>query len=80
MDTVTVQNWKRSITYHPHSVETVTSVEDIQRIVKDKARFPAPVRAKGSHHSTTRCVVAEGGTVLDMTRFNKILSIDRSRC
>lgn len=80
MDSITVQNWKRSITYHPHSVETITSVEDIQRIVKDKARFPTPVRAKGSHHSTTRCVVAEGGTVLDMTQYSKILKIDKERC
>jgi len=80
MATVTVRNWKRSITYQAHSVETITGVEDIQRIVKDPARYPAPVRAKGSHHSTTRCVVAEGGTVLDMTRLNRILSIDRERC
>ena len=80
MDSITVQNWKRSITYHPHSVETITSVEDIQRIVNDKARYPTPVRAKGSHHSTTRCVVAEGGTVLDMTQLNKILNIDKKRC
>ena len=80
MAAVTVSNWKHSITYHPHSVETITGVEDIRRIVKDAARYLAPVRARGSHHSTTRCVVADGGTVLDMTRFNRILNIDRERC
>lgn len=80
MDTVTVQNWKRSITYHPRSVEKIAGVEDIQRIVKDPARYPTPVRAKGSHHSTTRCVVAEGGTVLDMSGFAKILNIDKDKC
>ncbi len=62
MARVKVQNWKRSITYHANSVETVTSVEDIQRIMKDSEGYPSPVRVKGSHHSTTRCVVAEGGT------------------
>ena len=77
MARVKVQNWKRSITYHANSVETVTSVEDIQRIMKDSEGYPSPVRVKGSHHSTTRCVVAEGGTVLDMSGFNKILNIDK---
>jgi hypothetical protein len=79
MARVKVQNWKRSITYHAYSVETVTSVEDIQRIVKDSECYPSPVRVKGSHHSTTRCVVAEGGTVLDMSGFNKILNIDKDK-
>ena len=64
MARVKVQNWKRSITYHANSVETVTSVEDIQRIVKVSERYPSPARVKGSHHSTTRCVVAEGCTAL----------------
>ncbi len=77
MASVKVQNWKGSITYHANSIEVVRSVEDIQRIVADRDRYPGPVRAKGSHHSTTRCVVAEGGTVLDMTQFDKILEIDR---
>jgi len=35
----------------------VESVDDIVRIVTDTARYPSPVRAKGSHHSTTRCIV-----------------------
>lgn len=77
---VEVQNWKRSITYQAHSVEAIASVGDIQRIVRDTTRYPTPVRVKGSHHSTTRCVVAEGGTVLDMSGFNKILSIDKDKC
>ncbi len=72
-----VQNWKRSITYHPHSVETVASAADIQAIVRDRERYPSPVRVKGSHHSTTRCVVADGGTVVDVTGMNRIVAIDR---
>ena len=76
MSNVEIQNWKREITYHAHSLEIAESVEDIIRIVKDTERYPSPVRAKGSHHSTTRCVVAEGGTVIDLTRMNKILEID----
>ena len=74
---VRVQNWKRSITYNANSVEKIRSVEDLQRIVTDPERYPSPVRAKGSHHSTTRCVVAEGGTVCDMMDLNRIIEIDK---
>ncbi|MCQ0090829.1 FAD-binding protein [Roseovarius sp. M141] len=78
MPRVRVQNWKRSITYHANSVERINSAEDLQRIVSDTQRYPSPVRAKGSHHSTTRCVVAEAGTVCDMSGMNKILKIDKA--
>ncbi len=77
MPDVKLQNWKREITYYAHSVECAHSVDDIVRIVKDTQRYPSPVRGKGSHHSTTDCVVAEGGTVIDVTRMNRILNIDR---
>lgn len=76
MAQVRLQNWKREITYHAHSVEIARSVDDIVRIVKGRGTYPGPVRVKGSHHSTTRCVVNEGGTVIDMTRMDKILNID----
>ena len=76
MGQVQVQNWKRSITYVANSVEVVHGVDDIIRIVKDRERFPSPVRVKGSHHSTTHCIVAEQGTVVDVTQMNKILDID----
>lgn len=76
MSMVKVQNWKRSISYFANSVEVVQSVDDIVRIVKDRAQYPSPVRVKGSHHSTTRCIVAEGGTVVDVSRMNRILEID----
>lgn len=77
MSKVKVQNWKRSISYYANSVELVQNVDDIVRIVRDRERYPSPVRARGSHHSTTRCIVAEGGTVVDLTAMNRILGIDR---
>ena len=77
MGHVKVQNWKRTITYYAASVEVVESVDDIIRIVKDPQRFPSPVRVKGSHHSTTRCIVAEQGTVIDITKMNQTLKIDK---
>jgi len=78
MAQVRLQNWKREVTYRAHSLEFAQSVDDIVRVVKDRGRYPGPVRVKGSHHSTTRCVVNEGGTVIDVTRMNKILGIDQA--
>lgn len=78
MPDVKLQNWKREITYYAHSLEYAESVDDIVRIVKDRTRYPSPVRGKGSHHSTTDCVVATAGTVIDVTRMNKILRIDEA--
>ena len=77
MPRVKVQNWKRTITYHANSVEVVADKDDIVRIVKDRQKYPSPVRVKGSHHSTTRCIVAEQGTVIDITKMNRILNIDK---
>ncbi|MEP3890093.1 MAG: FAD-binding oxidoreductase [Hellea sp.] len=74
---IKVKNWKQSIEYNANSVELIRSVEQLQRIVKDKENYPSPVRAKGSHHSTTRCIVAENGTVIDLSEFNQIKNIDK---
>ena len=42
------------------------SVDDIVKVLKDKATYPSPVRAVGSNHSTSPCGTAEGGTLLRM--------------
>jgi L-gulonolactone oxidase len=77
MAQVRLHNWKREISYHANSLEIAHDVDDIVRIVKDRERYPGPVRVKGSHHSTTKCVVNEGGTVIDVTGMNRIVEIDR---
>lgn len=78
MEAVKLQNWKRSITYYASALEVVHSVDDIVRIVKDKERYRTPIRAKGSAHSTTRCIVAEGGTVIDLSEMTEILDINKN--
>jgi L-gulonolactone oxidase len=75
---VEIQNWKGSITYTACHKILIHSVEQIQSIVANPA-FPSPVRAKGSHHSTTMCIVAEAGTVLDFSQFNAIAIDERAR-
>jgi L-gulonolactone oxidase len=69
-------NWKGNLTYFPYAVAYAYSVDDIVRVAKDQERFPSPIRAAGSQHSTTFCIEANRGTVIDLTKMNKILAID----
>lgn len=70
----TVTNWFGNIVSHPAVVVDAHSVDDLVRVVKDPAKYPSPVRAVGSNHSTAPCGVADGGTLIRM-KMNQILSI-----
>jgi FAD/FMN-containing dehydrogenase len=70
----TVTNWFGDLVSHPQVIVDVNSVDDIVTVLKDSAKYPSPVRAVGSNHSTAACGVAEGGTLLRM-KMNRILNI-----
>ncbi|RZS80120.1 FAD/FMN-containing dehydrogenase [Motilibacter rhizosphaerae] len=75
VQTISVTNWFGSITSSPQVVVEVQSVDEIVAVMKDKERYPSPVRAVGSNHSTTPCGVAEGGTLLVMRKMDRIVEI-----
>ena len=54
-------------------------VDDITAILKNADQYPSPVRAIGSNHSAERCGVADGGTVIKMSKRNGILDISNNR-
>jgi FAD/FMN-containing dehydrogenase len=70
-----VTNWFGSIVSHPAVIVEAQSVEEIVAVLKDRERYPSPVRAVGSNHSTTPCGVAEGGTLIVMRGMDKIVEI-----
>ena len=70
----TVTNWFGNIVSHPAVIVDANSAVDIVAVLKDPAKYPSPVRAVGSNHSTAPCGVADGGTLIRM-KMNKILSI-----
>jgi FAD/FMN-containing dehydrogenase len=72
---IRVHNWFGSITSSPRVVVEVESVEEIVAILTDPQRFPSPVRAVGSNHSTTPCGVADGGTLVVTRKMDRILEI-----
>jgi FAD/FMN-containing dehydrogenase len=75
MHSVEVRNWFGSITSSPRVVVEVGSVDDIIAVVTDEERYPRPVRAVGSNHSTTPCGVADGGTLIVMRAMDRLLEI-----
>lgn len=69
-----VSNWFGDLISHPKIIVDVNSVDDIVAVLKDPVKYPSPVRAVGSNHSTAPCGVADGGTLLRM-KMSRILNI-----
>ena len=70
-----VTNWFGDLISHPKVIVDIHSVDDIIAVLKNPAKYPSPVRAVGSNHSTAPCGVADHGTLLRM-KMNRILRID----
>jgi FAD/FMN-containing dehydrogenase len=75
MGNVPFTNWFGDLVSHPKVVVEVASLEDIVRVLKDPVQYPSPVRAVGSNHSTAPCAAADGGTVLKISKMNRILGV-----
>ena len=70
-----VHNWLGDILSSPSVVIEPENVQEIISIMQDTAKYPAPVRAVGSNHSTTQCGVADSGTLVVMRKMKRILNI-----
>lgn len=75
MNIPTAMNWEESINIRPSVIIKPRNVEELQEIVKNKSEYPSPLRAGGSRHSTTKCTVADDGTLVDMRNMNRIIEI-----
>ena len=78
-DRLYLRNWGGAIVSRPAVIARPNSLQEIVEIVTDRARYPAPLRAIGSNHSTTACGTADGGTVIRMGRLNRIKEIAGDR-
>lgn len=72
-----IVNYDGSITANPQQLVYPQTVEEIQAVLRDSARYPSPVRAMGSYHSLTPCASSDG-TVLNMSRMTRIIDIDQT--
>jgi FAD/FMN-containing dehydrogenase len=75
MSKTLVGNWFGDIVANPKVLVEARSVKDIVNVLQDPAKYPSPVRAFGSNHSTAPCSAADGGTMVRMRGMNKILEI-----
>jgi FAD/FMN-containing dehydrogenase len=73
----TLTNYDGSISTTPQQLVYPETVADIQAVMKDKARYPSPVRAMGSHHSLTPCAASDG-TIINMSRMTRVIKIDQA--
>jgi hypothetical protein len=72
-----ITNYDGSIVVSPQQVVYPQTVEEIQKVLRDPARYPSPVRGMGSYHSLTPCASSEG-TVVNMTRMTRVIAIDKA--
>lgn len=70
----TVTNWFGDLVSHPQVVVDAHSTADVVSVLTDRQKYPAPVRAVGSNHSTAPCGTADAGTLLRM-KMNRILHV-----
>ncbi len=70
-----IVNYDGSITATPQQLVYPETVEEIQAILRDPAKYPGPVRAFGSYHSLTPCA-SSTGTMIGMSKMARVLNID----
>ena len=73
----TITNWFGDLASQPAVIAEAASTADVIAILRDPVKYPSPVRAIGSFHSTAACGEANGGTILRMGKMNRILSIGK---
>jgi FAD/FMN-containing dehydrogenase len=72
MARIEVGNWFGNVRSHPAVVVDAETVEEIVAILRDRERYPNPVRAVGSNFSVTPCGAADGGTLIVMRRMERV--------
>jgi FAD/FMN-containing dehydrogenase len=70
-----ITNYDGSVVTVPQKIARPESVEELQAVLRDPARFPSPVRAMGSYHSLTPCA-SSSGTIVSMSGLKKIQNLD----
>jgi hypothetical protein len=70
-----VVNYDGSIAFTPQQLVQPTTVDEIQAVMRDAAKYPGPVRAMGNYHSLTPCASSDG-TIVDLVKMAGVVAID----
>ncbi len=69
-------NWSGRVRCAPERIETPSTLEDLQRVVREG---PPPIRVVGSGHSFSE-LVATDGTLISLDALQGLADIDRDAC
>ncbi len=73
----TYSNWGLSRSTKPAVYAEPISYADVQAVVRDTKRFPAPVSPAGSFASVTSTTVNDGGTIVCLRKLDEVLGLER---
>ena len=65
-------NWMGNARTSPQIFVEADTVQDVQRVVRDSAHYPSPVRAVGALLSPSACHSNDGGTTIGMGKLTHI--------
>lgn len=72
----TFTNWMLNSVTTPSVYVEVTSIEQVQRVARDGAKFPSPVRAIGAGLSPSDIHQNDDGTIIAMHQLRKIYGLE----
>ncbi len=72
-----VSNWGLTRTTRPAVMVEPLNYADIQSVVRDEARFPAPVHPVGSLLSVTSTFVNDGGTLVCLRKLDAVIGFEQ---
>ncbi len=75
-DKLLITDVARLIPVKVHELDSLNTVEDLQKVLLDAEKKGLKVSIAGAQHSQGGHTYYEDAVVLDMTKFNKILSLD----
>ena len=75
MNTETINNWAGTGRTRPGAIARPKSEAEVVTILTNATQYPSPVRAMGHFHSTTACVTADSGTIVDMSELDSIIEV-----
>jgi FAD/FMN-containing dehydrogenase len=53
------------------------TINQVVAVIRDRKRYPSPVRPRGANSAVTRCAKVHGGTALDMSAMNQLVRLGR---
>ena len=70
-------NWSHSVTSHPEQLVKPTSEEALISIVKQAKKEQKKIKVIGSGHSCSKIAVIEGGYLIDLKAYDKIINFNK---